>query len=272
MSLSFLHLCLSLALLSSYLASADKPHFAQQYYYRTILQTRDSPAGANPLLAVLDPGHVRMSYFYTASEITAILNAGKAYILYQFGIDFDSSVVVPVPGIDGAFEYPGFGVLYPYGTDPTLRSDNPYKVAADSRYKKRGDTEEWVIHEYGFLILTTNDGTFSSGNQTGTNYTADDILSYTNYNFLNVAANWTGHPCHPADCREVFTVRSNTPMKRPVNSYGIAEEEISAETLDDTGRLCETEGASKAYVDPNGDIFGRDRIVTTCAWLPSDSH
>lgn len=170
--------------------------------------------------------------------------------------------------------YPNLATLYPYGTDPSVQ-DRHYKIAADSQNPKRGNQENWVIHEYGFLILMSINGTFPAGNQSGTSFVQNDVLSYAQYNFLNAGEHLTSNKCqrNPNNCREVMTFRSVVPTKRPRNSYGIDEELMAVEVIDlKDGRICTAQGAGKVFKQGDGSLWRRNRFITTCDWIPSDRH
>jgi hypothetical protein len=240
------------------LASATADDLFAPRYYRTVLQFSDAPPPPNALLDVLDPAHVRWSALDSSSTISNVLAAGYAHIKNQFGIDFTAPPAFPIPSLPGAIFHP-LATLYPYGQDST--SVRPYQIAADSRNKKRGDQDLWMITEYGFLILMSGTGTFPGGNQSGTSYNSGSILSCGKYIWLRVGGDWNS-----TKNREDLAFFSEQPSSQFINSQGQFEERTKVTVVDAAGRVGQNQGTSTTTVNPDGSKFRRMRSVTTWDW------
>lgn len=233
-------------------------------YHRTVLQFADAVPPPNALLSVLDVNHQRMKVFYSDAQVTSILNDGYAWINSQFGINFAAPPAFPIASLPGAIFHP-LGTLYPYGQDSSVVQ--PYQIAADSRNKKRGDQDLWMITEYGFLILLNGQGTFPGGNQSGTTYAQGSILTYGFYNWLRVGGDW-----NTTSDREQVLFYSEQPSSQFVNSQGQFEERTKVTVVDSTGRVGYNQGTSTTTVNPDGSKWRRMRSVSTWDWLPGEKQ
>jgi hypothetical protein len=203
-------------------------------YARVLLLSEDDSLGTSftqptsaDIIANLfdaDNGSMVSLGLYTQDQCDAKKAAGYQHFLDTFGIDF-------LAGVNAGYgEYiAGDFILIPYfsGSKP----GSLINVALDTDHEDRGANKQWHAFQFGQLVASTVDGTFSGGTHAGETYLAGDVLAYWDYQLIKT----NGGPILPTQQREILVCYATLVGRFVVGCQGLGNFYSTATVIDQDG-------------------------------------
>lgn len=160
---------------------------------------------------------------YNASWPAFILKASNDYLMGQFGINWTAGTAVG----GGVYVRPE-GVYFPY----VYGTDFMYRIMSDMvDCKETKPDNNWFIFNTGYLVRHSVAGVYPGGAMNGTTYQVGDIISYTEYNYLNEDKQDKWATDSPK-WRQRVIIKSRQPGHSTVNSLGGTDVQVYEELVD----------------------------------------
>ncbi|CAK7994618.1 Hypothetical protein POVR1_LOCUS142 [uncultured virus] len=160
---------------------------------------------------------------YNASWPAFIKEQARQWLLAQFGIDW----TLGTPLGNGAYLRPE-GIFFPF----VYGNDFMYRIHSDKvNCRETKPHFNWFIFNSGYLVRHSVDGVYPGGIMQGTTYRVGEIISHTEYNFLNEERQDKWGTVDPR-WRQKITIRSRQPGHSTSNSLGGTDQQVYEELVD----------------------------------------
>ncbi len=160
---------------------------------------------------------------YDSSWPAFIKEKSREWLLYLTGIDWTNGI----PAGDGGYTRPE-GIYFPF----VYGYDFLYRIQSDRvNCKETKPDFNWFIFNSGYLAVHTTSGIYPGGVLAGTTYRAGEIISYTEYNFLNEDRQDKWATDNPK-WRQRVIIRSRQPGHSTPNSLGGTDQQVYEELVD----------------------------------------
>ena len=233
-------------------------------YDRLLVATRDN---------VMPPG-TQLNYYDANFAIATSFGCGRlynsswpAYIRVKANEWLENLTginwLAGTPRGDGSYVR-AEGLFFPF----VYGYDFKYRIHSDKvDCKETKPDENWIIFNTGYLVGFASSGTFPGGALKGKNYTAGQIVSYTEYNFLNEDKQDKWATDSPK-WRQRTIIRSRQPGHNVLNLIGQADqnvyEELEDQATGEIGLAAFTVSVSNSsFWNPGGPLIQSTRNVMT---------
>jgi len=214
--------------------------------------------GAIDAANTLDPLHLKMigTGLYTAVNAAAVDTESWQWANDIYGVNVTAGT--PLGG--GIWRDPlGKWQVIPFFLRTT------HRVAMDSEYSRRGNTEEWQPIYSGNILVFTAAGTIPGGVNAGKLIEAGDGGIYSYYDLVTVNGDIT-----KKYNREHFVMRTDRTVKQPTNMFGTKDVTYLWRIWNEDG----VEGAATMAEFPIPKAGGLSDLwqIGTLSWIKTSDH
>lgn len=202
-------------------------------YDRLLLATRDNVIPPGTQAVFFDANFTIAQTFgcgrlYNSSWPAKIAQDANNWLIAQFGIDW----LAGTPLNNGAYNR-AEGLFFPF----VYGYDFMYRIQSDkvNCVETKGNNN-WFIFNTGYIVRFYGSGVFPGGVMAGTTWGAGNLVSYTEYNYLNEERQdmWE---TTDRRWRQKVIIRSRQPAVSVINSMGLADQHVYEELVDEVGNV-----------------------------------